>query len=510
MIVVFGCVKEWPGADNRIMRRLTKAERQLWRAFPSGGTVQLGPILPRMDGAGTSAPDDGHLWGPERTVRAEVVAALLLGAVEADPGRVPALRLRGARVVGVLDLRGGEVKHEVELKGCHLDEVVQMSGCTSRTIRLVDCHLPGVMASGLRVSGHLSLSGSHVTGAVRMARATFESGLWLAGTRIDGDGTWALYAHSMVVDSGLLMRNAHFTGATSLVGARANNGIELDGTTLVNPGKDAFTGDNMIVEDIMRFGVGFTAHGCVRLRGSRFNGTLMMAGKVTSPDTEYALHLGGIEARELWLGPEEPIDGVITLGHSRVGTFFDDHRVWSSKIRLNGLTYERLRGGNMRGRIGWVGRDPEGFRPQPYEQLAAWYIRDGNEVLARRAQLAKARAWRRHRSGPGGRFFGALLDMTVGYGYRPWLATIWFGSLLAVGTAIFWTNPPRAVKPDESPIFEPFAYTFDLLLPVSLFGQRDMFDPAGWTQGFAYGLIIMGWVLVTALIAGATRVLRPG
>ncbi|MFD2356281.1 hypothetical protein ACFSTC_53965 [Nonomuraea ferruginea] len=104
---------------------------------------------------------------------------------------------------------------------------------------------------------------------------------------------------------------------------------------------------------------------------------------------------------------------------------------------------------------------------------------------------------------------GRLLDFTVGYGYRPWLAAVWFGILLVIGTVVFGLNPPRAVKPDEAPGFDPFAYTFDLLLPWSAFGQRDMFDPAGWTQALAYGLVVAGWILATALIAGATRVLRP-
>ena len=44
---------------------------------------------------------------------------------------------------------------------------------------------------------------------------------------------------------------------------------------------------------------------------------------------------------------------------------------------------------------------------------------------------------------------------------------------------------------------------------LSAFGQREMFDPVGWTQGLAYTLIVSGWILATALIAGATRVLRP-
>ncbi|MEV0583097.1 hypothetical protein [Nonomuraea sp. NPDC050310] len=493
------------------MRRLSKAERLLWRAFPSGAWVEFEPRQARprrTEEAGRNAPADGGSWGPERTVRAEVLASLLLGAREAEAGAVAAVRLRGARITGTLDLRGGDLKHEVELNRCHLDDVVIMTGSTSRTVRLIDCHLPGLTAGGLRVAGHLSLSGSHVTGAVRLSRAQFEGGLWLAGTKIDGDGEWALYAPTVVVDSGMLLTNADLTGGTRLVGARLNGGLLLDGATLRNPGKDALIGDNLVVDDVMRLGEGFTAYGCVRVRGARFNGSLLVAGALISPDTEFALHAGHIEAREVWLGAQASVDGVVTFVHSTVGALHDD--LWPDKLRLNGLIYERLRGSGVARRVEWVARDPDGFRPQPYEQLAAWYLRDGNGALARRTQLAKLRALRRHRGGRGLRLFSLLLDLTVGYGYRPWIAAWWFAGLLALGATVFGLNPPRPIKPEESPEFEPFAYAFDLLLPVSVFGQRDLFDPAGWTQGLAYGMIIMGWVLATALIAGATRVLRPG
>ncbi|TDE26291.1 hypothetical protein E1295_44575 [Nonomuraea mesophila] len=490
--------------------RLTKAERKLWNAFPTGRLVELAPVeIGAGRTAGANAPTDGHTWGPDRTIRAEVITRLLLGAHEGGGGAAPAVRLRGARITGRLSIVGGTIPYELVLSGCHLDQPIQLTGSTTRTVRLTDCHFPGLSGGGMRVAGHLSLSGSHVTGTVRVSRAQFESGLWLGGTKVvSDDGEYALNANSIVVDSGMYIRNADLTGGVGLVGSRLNGGFFLDGATLRNPGKEALTADNMVVEDSMRCSGGFQASGCVRLRGARINGTLALGGAFNSPDTRYALHASHMEVRELSLTPSEPIDGVVTLAHTRVGTLHDNPDTWPDKLRLNGLTYDRLRGSGVARRIEWVTRDPEGFRPQPYEQLAAWYISDGNEALARRAQLAKLRA-RRQTQGLGGRIWGRLLDVAVGYGYRPWLAGMWFTLLLAAGTVVFALNPPRALKPDESPDFNSFAYSFDLLLPIPAFGQREMFDPGGWTQWLAYGLIVCGWILATALIAGATRVLRP-
>lgn len=490
--------------------RLSAAERKVWDAFPTGQTVELAPFTPNVKSpAGANAPSDGHTWGPERTVRAQVITSLLLGARDAVAGSAPALRLTGARITGALQILGGTVEHELALTGCHLDEPIRLTGTTARTVRLTDCRLPGLTGGGMRVAGHLSLSGSYVTGTVRVPRAQFESGLWLGGTKIIAgeDDDHAFYADAMVVDSGMYMRNGDFTGGMRMLGARLNGGFSLEGAKLRNPGKHALIADGMVVEDSMRCTGDFLAEGCVRLRGARI-GLLAIRGVIRSPDTLYALHASHLEVRELYLKPAKPIDGVVTLAHSTVNTLEDDPATWPDQLRLNGLTYERLRGSGVSHRIEWVGRDPEGFRPQPYEQLAAWYRRDGNDALARRTQLAKLRG-RRHTGGVGARLWGGLLELTVGYGYRPWLAAVWFAALLLIGTVAFGLNPPRPLKPDESPVFDSFAYSFDLLLPLSTFGQREMFDPAGWTQGLAYGLIISGWILATALIAGATRVLRP-
>lgn len=490
--------------------RLTAAERKLWNAFPTGDFVDLGPFT-RVIGApaGDNAPKDGDTWGPERTIRAKVISSLLLGARDPGAGSAPAVRVRGARIVGQLAILGGTIEHELVLTGCHLDELIHLTGSTTRTIRLTDCTFPGFSGGGMRVAGHLSLSGSNITGTVRVGRAQFQSGLWLSGTRIVGDdGEWALFANTVVVDSGMHLNMADLTGGVGLVGARLNGGLLLDDATLRNSGKEALTADNVVVEDILRFGDEFRADGCIRLRGARINGKLELRGTVHSPDTRYALHMSYMEARELLLKPAEPVDGVVTLAHAKVGTLQDDQDTWPEKLRLAGLTYDRLRGRGFNRRIEWVSRDPEGFRPQPYEQLAAWYLSDGNDALARRTQLAKLRA-RRQTQGLGGRMWGRLLDVAVGYGYRPWLAGMWFTLLLAIGTVVFGLNPPRPLKPAESPDFNSFAYTFDLLLPLPAFGQRELFDPGGWTQWLAYALIVSGWILATALVAGATRVLRP-
>lgn len=74
---------------------MTPAEERVWRAFGRGADVDL-----REPADGD--PARGADWGPERTLRAAVVRALLLSAPQED-GETAALRLAGARITGTLN-----------------------------------------------------------------------------------------------------------------------------------------------------------------------------------------------------------------------------------------------------------------------------------------------------------------------------------------------------------------------------------------------------------------------
>ncbi len=485
-------VVAWAKRDRR---DLTEAEQRLWDAYPTGALVVLGDDRP---GEADAA----------RTVRAEVVSELLLGACAAKPGHVPAVRLRGARVTGVLNVSGGEVGCELRLECCVLEAPPDFSNARARQMRFAGCSLPGFDGGGLHVDGYFSLSGSEIEGEIRLLRGYLSGGLRLNGVRVRNPGGYALSAGGLTVEAGAFIRQSEFTGEIRLTGARMTGGFFMEGTTLHNPGGQVLDGENMVVNDQMECGHGFTAEGTVRLRGVRVNGTLSFhQGAIHAPDG-LALHLSHVQIEELILTPREPIKGEVRLGHSRIDVILDRRDVWPEQLRLNGLVYESLRGEPESARLDWLTRDPHGFRPQPYEQLAVWMRRIGREDLARACQLAKQRARRRHLN-PISRTWGVLLDWTVGYGYRPWISGLWLVLLIALGTTVFSLHHPHTIRQaGERPHFHAFVYTLDLMLPIETFGQRSAWDPAGWTDWLAWGLTGTGWILATALIAGVARVLR--
>jgi hypothetical protein len=475
---------------------LTDTERRLWDAYPTGTVVELGDDRP--DGT-----DD-----PSRLVRAEVIAALLLGAREGMPGRVPAVRLSGARVTGALNVSGGEVGCELRLRHCVLDETPDFSNARARQIRFGDCAMPGFDGGGLRVDGFFSLSGSEIDGEIRLLRGYASGGFRMNGVRINNPDGYALFAGGLTVEVGTFIRDADITGGIRLTGARMTGGLFMEGTSLRGEAHYALDCDNILVEDRMECSEGFTADGTVRLRGARVNGTLSFHNGALRAPGERALHMSHSEVKELILTPREPIQGVVALGYSTIDVILDRADVWPSDLRLNGLVYQTLRGEPESKRLDWVNRDPEGFRPQPYEHLAGYLRRIGREDLYRKCQLAKQRARRRHLN-PISRTWGVLLDWTVGYGYRPWISGLWLVLLVALGTVVFSVHHPHTIRqPGERPHFHAFVYTLDLMLPLETFGQRSAWDPAGWTDWLAWGLTGAGWFLATALIAGVARVLR--
>ncbi|WP_182876273.1 hypothetical protein [Microbispora sp. H10670] len=515
---------------SRPFHRFTPAERRLWQAYPTGAWVDLRESRDVDAGSGGS-------WGRSRIVRAEVITALLLSRRDEGSAWVPGVRLAGARIVGDLNLSDATVEAKIHLLDCHIAGTVSLNDAKTRGVRLRHCDIYRFRASRATVDGLLDLDRSAVHAGVRLDNARITGQLRLSGLRLGTPGSapyrggrpetsppessrwngpegseeprvWesvALWAGGLAVEGGAFLRDLRATGGLRLIGARFASGLYLEGAAVAADATPAVHADHLQAA-AAELGAGFTSDGTVRLRGARIGGVLSFHGAVVRAPGR-ALHLSHLQADELILLPKS-VEGEVNLGYSRFGVLFDRPESYPAGVRLNGLTYESLRGpATLADRLTWLRRDPGGYRPQPYEQLAAYYRRIGHESDARRVLLARQRARRRTLRFPG-RLWGRLLDGLVGYGYRPWLAGVWAVLLLAAGTAVFARWQPHQIGLDESRHFSAFVYTLDLLVPVSLFEQRGAWEPVGWTQWLAYGLIAAGWILATALIAGGTRVLR--
>ncbi|MFD0470454.1 hypothetical protein ACFQ0B_20665 [Nonomuraea thailandensis] len=63
---------------------------------------------------------------------------------------------------------------------------------------------------------------------------------------------------------------------------------------------------------------------------------------------------------------------------------------------------------------------------------------------------------------------------------------------------------------NDGPAWDPVLYVLDLIVPVANLGHRTAWDPAGIDKAVSVVLILSGWLLATAVIAGVGRVLNRG
>ena len=510
---------------------LTSPERELWEAFPEGRHVDLRTGVLEDDRVA-----EGGQWGPGRTVRAAVIVALLQGANVAQSGAVACLRLAGARISGHLNLAGAQIAHALWLKDCWFEEAVDLSGASAQSIAIVGSRVPGVEAGMIRIEGRLDLRGSRLEGgsaspfhrrvtALSLINAHVSGAVNLSGAEITAPEEWAVSAGGLVAEGGVYCQDGFVThGEVRLMGAQLPGGLHMRGARLERPsGRGVALALDNAVASTLDFSDGFVANGTVRLRGARISDNLTFEGAVLNgPRDGHGPSLVALlmQAVDFDFTLARPPSGTVDLRGAQVSYLHDGEHSWPDVVELDGFVYGSIkvaeagerrqavgRRDSVTHRVAWIRHSP-GYNPQPYEQLASWYRKAGHDDDARRVLLAKQRH-RRRTLPPAGRVWGYLLDVTVGYGYRPWLAGVWLFVLTLLGTLCFGTHSPHPVQRGEGAPFQPLVYTLDLLIPIGGLGQRTAWSwPNSSLQWLAHLLVALGWVLTTAVIAGVTRTLQ--
>jgi hypothetical protein len=501
-------------------RGLTQCERELRRAVEAGESLDL-----RSGHADLDDPARGAEWGPERTVRAEVLYQLLVR----DARKSRAVVLLGTRISGGLNLEAATLACPFVLDQCFCDSPTNLQEARAETIRLTGCKLVCVAADRLETRGNLVLSGS-TAAIVSLQGARVGGNLILNATRLTG-GSWplaladaaliprryaeedradnmALVAGGLSVDGDMFCRHgfaAH--GQIWLVGARVGRQLIFDGAALNNENRIALFADRLNVGQNM-FCREAAVMGAVQLRAANVNGQLAFdrARLRAALDLTDAKVLGG-----LWLRFDEAPTGEVVLERAEVGAVHDDEKTWPSELSLRGFTYGFLEPSDAKSRLRWVKRDPKRYAPQPYEQLVACYRRAGDEQQAREVAIEKQRRRRAELSNPA-KAWSFFLGGTVGHGYRPGFLALWLLALIGVGWVGFARAYPQDFKKAEGtggvPEFQPLLYTLDSVLPVLSLDQRETWIAEGLAQYGALLLTLAGFVLATVGLAALTGIMK--
>ncbi|WFB10052.1 oxidoreductase [Streptomyces sp. LX-29] len=519
---------------------LTTPEWGMWQAFRNGSTLDLRTPHPqRNDPAGP------HAWGPERSVRARVVALLLLSSPPAQPGRVSALKLNGVHITGTLDLAGGSIAPYVELRNCRFEQELLLPESRFTTLRLVGCAVPRVEAARLHTEGDLHLPRCVVEQGIRLTDAHIGTDLLLNQlvVRRDRRGR-SITADGLTVGQDLQAEMIESYGELSLRGAKIGVSLSLRGSQLRNPyGRRALNAPQLTVERTLYLtaagvsgspfssGAGstppygtantptrgtriqrFECEGGVRLDDGRFGDAIDLDQARFVLENDQELSLRRVQTPELRFLGERPQRGRVILSGAKVVNLVDRSVSWPGPggLAMAGFGYENLipRGHfPLSRRLEWVAAATPEYAPDPYEMLANALRASGEDADAREVLLAKQRR-RRETLPVAGKLWGYLQDWTVAYGYRPGRAAVWMAVLWAISTVFFTRHRPDAIKPGEAPHWNAYLYTLDLLLPVIDLGQDTYWRPDGLGQWAAAVLVLLGWILATTVAAGASRLLR--
>lgn len=257
----------------------TDAEKKLIDAAARGEWCDL-----TDGGKFESDAANGASWGPERSVRAEVIVALATLARADWPMADKGIRLLGARIEGALDFEEATLERSLWLFYCYIDEIVTLLRARARTLSMQDCFIKSqaetaIVADGLHCDGALSLRQSRFTSEVRLLGATIGGNLDCDGASFaateGGDGI-AFNADGIKVKDSAFFEKVTAKGGIRLLAATIGDILTCEGAAfeMAKSGNGAAVGADRITVEGSVFLRGITAKGEIRLLGAMIGGNL--------------------------------------------------------------------------------------------------------------------------------------------------------------------------------------------------------------------------------------------
>jgi hypothetical protein len=484
---------------------------------------------------------DGGMYldrGFRATATVRLVGANITGELACTEGsfRDPSGRALDAERIVAADVyldRGFTARGEVRFNDSKVSRQFNATNGEFRNDRsdgyALDC-------DGLRCAGDVFLNeGFRAAGTVSLNGAEIGNQLNCTGGSFDTSGGCALFADGMTTP-GFVYLDRGFRATGEVRFARATIGRQLVCTKGVFSNRDGTALDltGLITPGDVLANDGFRATGQMRMRNADITRDLNFTGaqlRGTEALDARGFRVGG---RLIWK-PDQPPNGLVDLSSGRVSRLDDTTQSWPKKSYvLSGLSYRPAMDGTdqwpVDQRIDWL-RNTKDYSATAYQQLAEAYRLTGEDKSAEKVSIASLRDLRkrgdlRRRS----RWWNKFLDRTVGYGYRlhrAFLILLGLGLLGALfyylgehADLIFYIPGTKHFSAGQGcrqgyPCFNPFVYSFQLLIP-----GLDLREATYWwpnssknTWGllltiYTWLMIILGWVLATAVVAGVAQLFR--
>ncbi|ANP45088.1 hypothetical protein [Candidatus Viadribacter manganicus] len=282
----------------------------------------------------------GGPGGAKPAVRAGFLRKLLLRLDASWAIRTPGVRIKGARIEGVLDLTdcSGEGLPALSLTECEIPELVDLSHARLARLSLNGSRLTRLIAVEVQIDGELDLC--DVAPIEAGGRETFTAKL--RGARIDGDVLArgakfarpadskddALNLQGAEIEGNVFLREGFDAfGPVTLYGARIKGSLDCSGGAFLNRSDDAsasaLIAETARIEGDALLRAQFKAEGEVWFMGATISGNLDISEASFRNEFGYALMLANAEIEGQLKGDGVKIAGQLTLQNTSIAHNLD-------------------------------------------------------------------------------------------------------------------------------------------------------------------------------------------
>ncbi len=411
-------------------------------------------------------------------------------------------------------------------------------------------HPSGVGFGGAFITGRLDLSYLALSSPLTIMSSAIPQGVdfsfaHLHGLDLSRDVTGPVLGDRSTVEGDVILTGGNY-GPTSLFRIEIDGSLDCSGGQFLG-GEDALSVVEATIRDDASFHQGFTTNGVVDLRLAQIGRGLSFnhARFIGSGENGLTAERSTINETLYWVDITHTPRTELDLNNAHVGSLWDDSSSWPGPGRLfvDGFVYGAISGGpaDAPSRLKWLARQPSGYWPQTYAQLAR-VLRDRDSNGAVDVMIADQNAHRRESGlGWGERVWRGMLDATIGYGYRPMRALWWILSFVVLGAMMFaWGYRERAITPTDPaayggfvqsgelprhyPPFNAVIYSLENFLPLVDLHQGQYWRPnprhgsggrlpalsGTLLRWYLWVHILAGWILTPLLAAGLSGLVRPG
>ena len=385
-------------------------------------------------------------------------------------------------------------------------------------------------ADGAEISGSVYLLGGFsASGAVRLAGAKIGGQLLCRGVTLTNECGYALTADGAEIRGDVFLGSEVFSGrftadgGVRLPGAKIGGQLDCPGATLSNKSGYALAADGaeiggevFLAGRVQRHGRGVVTRGEDRRRARLLRRDVREWGRRCPCSRDAAIDGALIFRNVSVTGGLDLFRASATALDDDLGREDDPLGSWSGvkPLVLDGFDYGRFddkSGLGLEVREGGGSSGTSGFQQGAWQQLIEVYRSVGRDDEATRTAIAMHNDRVRRAGLPWYRRWGReVLRVTVGHGYRPWLAGIWAVAIIAAFALIVWQWSGMFVSETEglTSAPQPVAYAADTFLPIVDLGEAGDWMPTGWIRWIDWSVILLGWALSTIFVAGFTRIVR--